>query len=232
MSTYRGRPTALSKGSWSLSRSSSFISVALMSHDIMSITHFWRARLISYSSSWRKLQTSVAWFLKTRRVLLLLSWKSWESEERRSLKFCWSTKTTTRFVQKHKLKSEIASRTHGSVTSPRTVHCSGQVLDWRTTSSELHKSAKPPESKHPACFPAHFTSHHHPLGLVEPHVVQTTTEILDNYWKLFHCFVLFDDYLIKYLLFTLLLFCWRNIVQLVWLRSTILIRILVHLSTC
>ncbi|XP_032387795.1 uncharacterized protein LOC116699370 [Etheostoma spectabile] len=98
--------------------------------------------LINYFSSWRKLKTSVAWFLKLKEVLLLLSQKrqelkAAESDKNTGVKGCVEQKLQSfkatlgvkgltlencdeaekailRFCQKDKFKSEIASLNHGS----------------------------------------------------------------------------------------------------------------------
>ncbi len=99
-------------------------------------------RLIYYFSSWRKLKTSVAWFLKLKRALLLLTQRRKElkatetdkeiraknsvEQKLKSFKATLGGKILTpesydeaekaifHFVQKHRFESEIVSLTHVS----------------------------------------------------------------------------------------------------------------------
>lgn len=103
--------------------------------------------LINYFSSWRKLKTSVAWFLQLKRVLLLLRQKRQEfkptesdrdlevkgfvEQKLQSFKATLGGKSLTpesydeaekailRFVQNHRFKSEIATLKNGLVNVPK-----------------------------------------------------------------------------------------------------------------
>lgn len=130
--------------------------------------------LINYFSSWRKLKTSVAWFLELKRVLFLLSRKRKELESDKdtganssveqklqSFKATLLTpeshdeaeKAIICFIQKHRFKGEIASLERGlyHVSKDSLLYKLDPILedDIVRVGGRLHKSALPSETKHP-----------------------------------------------------------------------------------